>query len=433
LRYEYDREDPDLLHVYFPRGTGTDYIEVWDDDEARVLLQEPFERYEGLDGFKGSWSAADRIIECNVIWVNTRIDSDQPSHGVVQRLDTLGLQASFLGRINSQQRVEIESDQGLSVSLGPCSTLHGTLHYEDFLDPEVYTASSQPLTVRIRGTGVKSHAAATDLLEQVEGTDLSRIGSTVGVPLALERTVRRSAPEQGLGRTVMLPIETSLFWGKTVGVTGRDPYDELALKKIVSLEGGLVGDADIWQTNQLIIVGREAFDKNYLRRSIEFGLEQGFVCRYLSQEDFWHFWLGGEETTYYAGDPRIARHAGLSFIASVGFRWPSIEAVQGVGGTGRLSERMNEEHLLKSRFGYSVALGTTVEERRRKLDRAVTGPGALGLENVVKHIAGLVNRNRLRHDNRMLDAIEKWEADLDWLYRTYYDGHAYSFVWPETR
>lgn len=223
-----------------------------------------------------------------------------------------------------------------------------------------------------------------------------------------------------------------LFWGKTVGVTGSGPYDEMAIERIVTLEGAVVGDSDIWQTNQMVIVGREAFDEGYLMKSVEFGLEEGFTCRYLSQEDFWDYWLGGEETAYYAGDPRIASHEGLSFIASIGFKWPSIEVVQGYGGTGSVADRLNPAHQLKSRFGYGVQRGVSAKERRQRLGRAVSGPGALGLQTVAKHLAFLINFNLRRYDDRMLDAIERWESDLDWLYESYYEGKAYSFVWPET-
>jgi hypothetical protein len=218
-------------------------------------------------------------------------------------------------------------------------------------------------------------------------------------------------------RGVRLPLDSLLFWGKTVGVTGSGPYDEFAIEKIVTLEGGIVGDYDIWQTNQMIIVGREAFDEDYLVESVNFGLKHGFTCRYLSQEDFWEYWLEGEETAYYAGDPRIAAHEGLSFLASIGFKWPSIEMVQGHGGTGTLADRLNPAHQLKSRFGYSVQKGVPVKERRKRLSRAVKGPGALGLQAVASHLAFLITLNLRRYDDRMLDPIERWESDLDWLYR----------------
>ena len=286
--------------------------------------------------------------------------------------------------------------------------------------------------MRLEGVRAGNHGDAVDFLERAAEPALSRFGSESGVALALERAARNGAPPGAPTRGPMLPLDALLLWGETVGVTGGDPYDELVLKKIVTLEGGIVGDSDIWQTNQLIIVGRQAFDEDYLRKSVEFGLEQGFTCRYLAQEDFWHLWLGGGETTYFAGDPRIAGHEGLAYLSSIGFPWPSIEAVQGFGGVGGLSGRLNEAHLLKSRFGYGVGKGTVAAERRRKLSRAVNGPGALGLRRVAEHIAGLIKINRLRNGDRMLGAIERWESDLDWLRKSHYEGRPHSFVWPDS-
>lgn len=230
-----------------------------------------------------------------------------------------------------------------------------------------------------------------------------------------------------------LPLDALLFWGETVGVTGNGPYDQMVIEKIATLEGAIVGDMDIWQTNQLIVVGREDFSEEYLERSIDFGFEHGFTCRYLSQEDFWDFWLGADETTYYAGDPRISDHEGLSFLASVGFKWPSVEAVERYGGTGSLSGRFREQHELKKFFGYSVRQGVSVEERRQRLKRAIRKPpSGLGLRAVAEHIAGMTNLALSRYDNRMDEAIDKWESDLEWLRQKYYLNRRHSFLWPST-
>ena len=230
-----------------------------------------------------------------------------------------------------------------------------------------------------------------------------------------------------------LPLDALLFWGETVGVTGSGPHDEAVIEKIATLEGAIVGDMDIWQTNQLLVVGREDFDEEYLERSIDFGLEHGFTCRYLSQEDFWAYWLGGDEPTYFAGDPRIEDHEGLSFLASVGFKWPSIEVVQRYGGTGELAGRVREQHELKKIFGYSVRQGVSVDERRQRLKRATRKPpSGLGLKMVALHIAGMINLALSRNDARMNDAISNWEADLEWLRRKYYENRRHSFIWPST-
>lgn len=228
-----------------------------------------------------------------------------------------------------------------------------------------------------------------------------------------------------------LPLDRLLFWNETVSVTGGSPYEEHAISKIVRLEGGIIGDKDIWQTHQIVVVGRKAFDEDYLIESREFGIEHGFTCRYLSQEDFWQFWLSGEETTYYADDPKISEHEGLSFLASIGFKWPSIEAAECFGGTGSLAGRLRDQHELKRIFGYSVRQDVAVEERRQSLKRAIRRPpSGLGLRAVAEHIAGMASLNSSRYDDRMQEAIDRWKSDLEWLRQKYYVDRYHSFLWP---
>ncbi|MDP9437253.1 MAG: hypothetical protein M3P49_00660 [Actinomycetota bacterium] len=440
---------PGTHTVSFRRGRTLHPVMLDDDATIRLLLREPFEKYVGLTGLMASWSPEEGVIECNV-------ENVDPAHSSGGRLDrstlrNLGLEAGPEDPIGPDDRVEFDSDTGLSISIGPTSDIHGILTYnEDFLEYALAgdVDEYRNLTLRIRGARVRRHDDAVELLRREGGSVLSRINSSLGLALTLERWMGPAFydpsladdPALACGRTVdgkrvrkgvRLPLDALLFWGKTLGVTGNGPYEEMAIEKIVSLEGGIVGDADVWQTNQMVVVGREGFDEDYLVRSVKFGMEQGFVCRYLSQEDFWTFWLGAEETTYYEGDPRIREHEGLSFLASIGFAWPSAEVVRGLGGTGGLADRLNETHLLKSRFGYSVRQGVSVRERRQRLARAVQGPGALGLQPVASHIAGLIGMNSSRYDDRMLVAIERWQADLDWLRASYYEGKAHSFVWPE--
>ncbi len=231
-------------------------------------------------------------------------------------------------------------------------------------------------------------------------------------------------------------LEHLLFWGQTVGVTGDGPYEAHAIEKIITLEGGLVGDKDVWQSNQLLVIGRENFDRDYLKRSVQIlYLKNKTPCEYISQEDFWKAWLYRDHTLHrpcFRGDRRIYDHPGLKFLSSVGFKWPPIENEGSTGdGTGGLSDRLNFTSDLRRYCGYRVISGITQEERRQKLSRAVKSPPfGLGLRSVVGHIAFLINING-RKDYPPVEAISKWKADLDWLQRTYYEGHVYSFVWPD--
>lgn len=230
-------------------------------------------------------------------------------------------------------------------------------------------------------------------------------------------------------------LEHLLFWGQTIGVTGHGPYEARAIEKIITLEGGLVGDSDIWQPNQLLVIGREDFDHEYLKSSVKvLFLENKTPCEYISQEDFWEAWLHRDHALhkpYFRGDPRIRDHPGLKFLASVGFKWPTVESGVSMGdGTGGLSDRLKASSDLRRYCGYSVKSGVTLEERRQKLSRAVKDPPfGLGLESVAKHIAGLISLNLSKLEPPM-EAVWKWKADLDWLRSKYYEKEIYSFVWP---
>ena len=231
-------------------------------------------------------------------------------------------------------------------------------------------------------------------------------------------------------------LEHLLFWGQTVGVTGDGPYEARAIEKIITLEGGLVGDKDVWQPNQLLVIGREHFDRDYLRESVRILYSENKTpCEYISQEDFWSAWLYRDHTLHkphFKGDRRIHDHPGLKFLSSIGFPWPPLDNRGSLGdGTGGLSGRLNDISDLRRYCGYRVASGITQEERRQKLSRAVKPPPfGLGLRSVANTIAGHIRRFG-RKDQPPVEAISKWKADLDWLQRTYYEGQIYSFVWPD--
>ena len=106
LRVERDEDYSGLHYVRYPPDKGDYCIEVWDDAEARVLLEEPFERYRGIDGFKASWSPQDGVIECNLLGVEPYSPDASPERGA--RLTKLGLDPDGFGRLDPRRRVEIE-------------------------------------------------------------------------------------------------------------------------------------------------------------------------------------------------------------------------------------------------------------------------------------------------------------------------------------
>lgn len=216
--------------------------------------------------------------------------------------------------------------------------------------------------------------------------------------------------------------------GQVISVTGWSPYSDPVIENMIKEHGGIVGDKDIWQEEQIIVIGRKAYDEDYLKMSIQFGLMRDFPCVYLSQEAFRDFINYDKYPAYYRGDPRIQDHPGLSFLSSLGFKWPSIDAIPGDGGA-RNSSGWLESHPLRSIYGYTVQTGTLLEYRQNALKRAVRLDG-LGLQIVAEHIAFLIRNAKLRHDDLMDNAIGIWESDLTWLYSTYYKNTIHSFIWP---
>jgi hypothetical protein len=229
------------------------------------------------------------------------------------------------------------------------------------------------------------------------------------------------------------PLRTNLdqpgkFFAQVVGVTGREPVSAVLLRDEIMREDGVIGNAGIWQKDQIVVVGREDFDEAYLKRSVEIGMRFKFTCVYLSQEAFAEWWLDDKPAEYVKGDRRIAEHPGLAFLASIGFKWPEWEAVAGTGGgTGALG--LNDTHPLSAVYKYSVRRDVPLKTRQAALARAIR-PDALGLKAVVEHIAGMVRLNKSRLDSRMDGAIGRWEDDLAWLREYYYKNTIYSFIWP---
>jgi hypothetical protein len=109
--------------------------------------------------------------------------------------------------------------------------------------------------------------------------------------------------------------------GQVVGCTGHEPYSETEIEKFIYYGLGIVGSEHIWQSNQIIVVGRSYYNRTFLRQSLEIGRRFSFTCRYMSQEDFRKSYLKGDDVQYYLNDPRIRKHDGLSFLASLNSDW----------------------------------------------------------------------------------------------------------------
>ena len=66
-------------------------------------------------------------------------------------------------------------------------------------------------------------------------------------------------------------IVSEVIMGQIISVTGYNHEKDLIEDSLRQL-GGIIGDKDIWQEEQFIVIGRFAYDENYLKESISLGL-----------------------------------------------------------------------------------------------------------------------------------------------------------------
>ena len=226
------------------------------------------------------------------------------------------------------------------------------------------------------------------------------------------------------------------FEDRIIGLTGYSSkkivLDE-AVARIIQLEGGKVvgdwGTYDCWEVEQIVVVGDEDFNKEYLIESVEIGIKHNFNCRYFSLEDFWDYWIDEELfEPYFEGDPRIDEHKGLAFLASLGFDYPTVDIFSFGNKSQKRAVQWNEESILMEQFGYSVRAGVSEKKRRRALAKAVESPEIISLQEIAKHIVLLINTRKANEN--MLPAVRRWKSDLDWLKANFYDDSVHSFVFP---
>lgn len=225
-------------------------------------------------------------------------------------------------------------------------------------------------------------------------------------------------------------MQNTKLMGKSFGVTGDDPDPEAIIKEMINARGGTIMSFGYAQDQQVIVVGRQQFDPVYLTNSINIAVKYKYSIFFLSQEDFIDYLFYDTLVLYQKGDPRITSHPGLSFIASIGFKWPSTIAKPNKSSLGEFDFTLTE-HPLSYEYGYNVRQGTTLAARRAALRLALQDQRRLTLQQVVEHLAFVIRINKKRHDERMAEAIKRWEEDLKWLYENYYKNSAYSFKWPK--
>jgi hypothetical protein len=181
------------MDISFPRGRNTWLVKVCGDITAQWFLQEPFEKYKMLEGFYASWSPEHQVIECDLVdcTSNSLLFSEDWwtfSHA----LRVLGLERSLDAEEESadpEERLEIGSDTGLSISIGPASNIHSMLSYlvEIFPLEDIEETIPRSLTLRIEGVQATQHDDAVEVLERVGNSALFQFDLSFGLPLRLER------------------------------------------------------------------------------------------------------------------------------------------------------------------------------------------------------------------------------------------------------
>jgi hypothetical protein len=246
----------------------------------------------------------------------------------------------------------------------------------------------------------------------------------------LENRIRRLAsPQYYLGNVGIALL------GEIIGVTPRSlhyqsiyhpPHQPIPLTELIVQQGGLLGDHDIWQKQQIIVIGEHNFDGDYLRHSITIGQRYGFTCNYIAETDFAHYFQFGALPDYSQAPKRIKEHAGLAYLSAIGFTWPTIDPVAATFQANTEFD-LADEHPLFSIYRYNVQKQTPLHTRRLALRTAIREE-ELGLRNVAYHLAFLIRTNRRRPSRQR--AIDLWLTDLNWLRTAFYDGTIHTFIWP---
>ena len=131
------------------------------------------------------------------------------------------------------------------------------------------------------------------------------------------------------------------------------------------------------------------------------------------------------------------------------FAWPTTDAPHKKGATSVNFDAVGSGMLSYLEYRVGNTDGQPLPVRRAILDRVFSGklppvfpnvymeqwgkPQSAGrLQKMAEAIAAFARNLKRRDDDRMQQAIDEWESDLEYLYETYYVGH-FGFAWPITR
>ena len=261
---------------------------------------------------------------------------------------------------------------------------------------------------------VPSFEKIGDIIQQMFGE---------GLPLRIDVIARRVQGIEFDDNQVRIPLA---FW-----LLGDGPFQQIDILNLIDLIDGTIYNQSILAEKIITVIGRSATRLQLLelyRSSDEFII--------FTQEDFLNWVFFHRPSEYFADDPIVREHPGLKILSELGFKWPSTYVEISITPKQSDDHFMNDMSDLRAIYGYSVAHGVSDDKRKAALKEAIKEQ-AIGLKKVANHIAMLVRLGKMRKDGNMARAIVRWEADLVWLKKNYYDGSKYDissggFSWPST-
>jgi hypothetical protein len=235
--------------------------------------------------------------------------------------------------------------------------------------------------------------------------------------------------EKSFDRTPFIAVEAKQAISSwNIGLTGDGPYTREEMTSLLR-RCGVFNYSIRPRANNVLIVGRKKYDNVRLKKfrsnsPIKYG-------RVFTQESFLKFLMFGEDYDANETIKNVIKHQGVEYLKRLTgqeFPWPSIK-YDSKGIKRLVAIEWSDESELRRLTGYSVAGElTTMRLRRAQLRKGV---GLLGLESVSRHIARQLRQRLTRTDVDYENALEKWQDDLDWLFKTYYLKRNQTFPWPQ--
>ena len=228
LRCDYDGS---CLIVNFPGTFGVFICEGGHDQWVLEEVEERFEEFEALEGFPcATWSPSQRMIECNLVevdpevrarvalgrmehlasydedwkrlqeevqriregkrpnvWWNTiqsvEVTRQERIQTILLRLAQAQNRSEYSEAVtNPKQRIFIDSDTNLKISIGLSSNVHALVQ-EESSEP----GRERSLTLQVKGAKVNTQEQAAEALVRIANSVFFAIDEAIGLSLALER------------------------------------------------------------------------------------------------------------------------------------------------------------------------------------------------------------------------------------------------------